>query len=646
MEGTTFVKSLEVSCVGSASCDNQLTSNENPTLLNECSTYVETGEDILMPAQSVLFPKYYEKKSAPLGKLTMDLVNSVAPSVAKCKINRRTNAPPRVATIVECAEYSASIKAEKKKKYEERQRSFYACKNVGLVIVGEVTVLRGKKTILCPECGASCYDVTMAKDGKEVSIGTHPKPRLDESIFGKKSPSLALTTPSPVADLVARVGNDVQVCNTKDYDGIIPETKADSPFIDTIASGPSVPYPDVAERKTPVSPVIVPISPAPTSIHHPVINSPVIEPPPPAFAAVVAPDELVLDGCRVSAEDVTAIWCKETGCAADYSALKFQHIVQRYAGDRRLLTNRNVVECKQSFHAYQISGTMTTSLNWVMFLAGLVGFLLSAAFMAVPIHDFSFFDMRRMYNEIAFTLHRTANYLTFFIPRIKPAFNFIEYVHASIGMDPMHFLIILGTVLLAKTLLHLHPSRNGFKYPHWKYFLYCMTYGAIGSCMHQVVSTIASIHHTYTSINSASWSLLRYGVSYLNQIGLRSTAQFVSSTVGVSFVKDNFVVQSATPLLYFTFLIFILHQIARYFRPSRIVAIPFIPHIVSSVLSEYDRGTNPSVALATMRMKIRRLASFPLPDRDCLAYIHGCELVCNHLLDTRSYFWEGAAAFR
>lgn len=74
-------------------------------------------------------------------------------------------------------------------------------------------------------------------------------------------------------------------------------------------------------------------------------------------------------------------------------------------------------------------------------------------------------------------------------------------------------------------------------------------------------------------------------------------------------------------------------------------SVPFIPHLVSAVVSEYDRGTNAVAVRSTVRQRIRRLSSLPIPDRDALTFINGSELVCEQLLSHEDFFWEGAACF-
>jgi len=74
--------------------------------------------------------------------------------------------------------------------------------------------------------------------------------------------------------------------------------------------------------------------------------------------------------------------------------------------------------------------------------------------------------------------------------------------------------------------------------------------------------------------------------------------------------------------------------------------ISYCPHLVSCVLSEYDRDTNVEAARTNLRAKMRRLACLPLPDVDAVKFIEGSELVVEFLLDHTHFFGEGAACFR
>jgi len=81
-------------------------------------------------------------------------------------------------------------------------------------------------------------------------------------------------------------------------------------------------------------------------------------------------------------------------------------------------------------------------------------------------------------------------------------------------------------------------------------------------------------------------------------------------------------------------------------RRHRRVAIPFIPHVISCVITDFDRTTNVEAARSTIRQKIRRLACLPIPDRDALAFYTGTELVIEQILSRRNFFWAGAVCLR
>lgn len=76
-------------------------------------------------------------------------------------------------------------------------------------------------------------------------------------------------------------------------------------------------------------------------------------------------------------------------------------------------------------------------------------------------------------------------------------------------------------------------------------------------------------------------------------------------------------------------------------QTTEVRVVSWIPHLVSCVLSEYERGVSPEVARATMRQKIRRLACLPIPDFDYLRLVEGSELVIEVLMKSGDFFGEG-----
>jgi hypothetical protein len=79
---------------------------------------------------------------------------------------------------------------------------------------------------------------------------------------------------------------------------------------------------------------------------------------------------------------------------------------------------------------------------------------------------------------------------------------------------------------------------------------------------------------------------------------------------------------------------------------QKVIQFCFVPHLVSCVLADFDRQTNRSVALTSVRQKIRRLACLPLPDKDHLQLMLGTENVVLILLEKNDFFWERAVSFR
>jgi len=75
---------------------------------------------------------------------------------------------------------------------------------------------------------------------------------------------------------------------------------------------------------------------------------------------------------------------------------------------------------------------------------------------------------------------------------------------------------------------------------------------------------------------------------------------------------------------------------------KRDYCVTFIPHVVSAVVLEYSRGTNLDVVRTTIRQKVRRLASLPVPDEDALLLLTGSEMVAEALILRSAFFTSRA----
>lgn len=75
------------------------------------------------------------------------------------------------------------------------------------------------------------------------------------------------------------------------------------------------------------------------------------------------------------------------------------------------------------------------------------------------------------------------------------------------------------------------------------------------------------------------------------------------------------------------------------FRPSTTHYRSHVPHLTECAVAEYKRGTGPDAVDATVRQKILRQASLPIPDADCARLYDGSERVVRFLVE-RSHFFE------
>lgn len=64
----------------------------------------------------------------------------------------------------------------------------------------------------------------------------------------------------------------------------------------------------------------------------------------------------------------------------------------------------------------------------------------------------------------------------------------------------------------------------------------------------------------------------------------------------------------------------------------------YAPHLVSCLISEFDRGTSRDVVRSTIRMKFRRFSAFPVPDVDAVAIMEGTERVVMSALAEQHFF--------
>jgi hypothetical protein len=78
-------------------------------------------------------------------------------------------------------------------------------------------------------------------------------------------------------------------------------------------------------------------------------------------------------------------------------------------------------------------------------------------------------------------------------------------------------------------------------------------------------------------------------------------------------------------------------------RRKATVKVRWCPHLVTSVVADYDRGTNAEAVKSTLLAKVRRCAALPMPDVKHLKYQRGSVLVAEYLIG-KSDFCAGTHA--
>lgn len=72
-------------------------------------------------------------------------------------------------------------------------------------------------------------------------------------------------------------------------------------------------------------------------------------------------------------------------------------------------------------------------------------------------------------------------------------------------------------------------------------------------------------------------------------------------------------------------------------RPNRVARLQYVPHLASCVLADFDRVPNLENSVASIRQKIRRFCTLPLPDYDTYEFITGTEDIVLKNLSTLGF---------
>lgn len=88
---------------------------------------------------------------------------------------------------------------------------------------------------------------------------------------------------------------------------------------------------------------------------------------------------------------------------------------------------------------------------------------------------------------------------------------------------------------------------------------------------------------------------------------------------------------------------------AFYFYRKKVVQqsffVSYIPHLVSCLMTEYDRGTSAEVVKSTIGMRARRLGALPIPDEYHEKFVADSVFVASVLLEKSDFFGAGVACF-
>lgn len=173
---------------------------------------------------------------------------------------------------------------------------------------------------------------------------------------------------------------------------------------------------------------------------------------------------------------------------------------------------------------------------------------------------------------------------------------------------------------------------------------------------------------SYAIRTSAIFAAGYLASSYFNKVLMKCTLPFLNNRVGYSYDLLCGNMLTPEPIVMSTIVRHLIPEwltkvrrvviglcavahlasILDYLRCARSVRVrvTYCPHLVTSILTEYDRGTNPDVVRSTMRAKIRRLACLPLRDVDVATIYAGTEVVTSRLIEKESFFTEPTECVR
>lgn len=167
-----------------------------------------------------------------------------------------------------------------------------------------------------------------------------------------------------------------------------------------------------------------------------------------------------------------------------------------------------------------------------------------------------------------------------------------------------------------------------FRLSTW--FIISVLIGVICSILHRIMDKgVEFPYHNYWWAFLHLYQYYSYFLYAVTASQLLFAAARIMLTRGIKFMMEN---------KYATFLL--LERECTWVKPftlGRSFSIQYCPHLVASVITEYSRGTNPTVVRSTLRQRLLRHATLPIPDSMITQIMDGSERVAQWAIEQMDF---------
>lgn len=419
----------------------------------------------------------------------------------------------------------------------------------------------------------------------------------------------------------------------------------------------------------PAAPRFVPPGPpvAPRRAAPPPLLPPVAPVPPPA---VVKP-RVVLEGHNLTEVERESVEHAMTKGLDDMFQFEYKKKVVPYESDRRLMSDRGIKEIEQDFECCEITASLLV-LNWLYYL---LFFVVLMCIFGIP-YGISYWQpaLKALLDILFFRRE--------FLWAV--GYCLLCYLVACLcGKKWAPILIIGGTVLLAGSIYATtYTFHHKFDEVHYDYspkdvpskgLYYATKKGTVKDACDMYVIIEAEPDMSFADLKTAyrTWLLkyhpdknsatqrqwyydvdtlwnhmldthnrLVYDSTYCKRV-LNPQFHVITRVVDWYLPSEIFLVTwyvvVAVLICACCYRLFSVAEMAYYG-----IKLTYVPHLVSTLVAEYNLSTTGDLFEANAWARLRRLGAFPLHDRDALLALRGTVIVAKSVIKKHDFFGAGA----